>query len=80
MPSGTTPRVRASSSSPYSSVWKPLPSAQRAAAYLVCAVAALVAAGLTAFGMLGIRSDRSLEEAQAPVASGHDDTRQPAPM
>lgn len=50
-------------------------------AYLVCAVAALVAAGLTAFGMLGIRSDRSLEEeAQAPVASGHDDTRQPAPM
>lgn len=47
----------------------------------MCAVAALVAAGLTAFGMLGIRSDRSLEEeAQAPVASGHDDTRQPAPM
>lgn len=49
-------------------------------AYLVCGVAAAVAAALTAFGMIGVRTRRSAEnELSAPLPPGHDDTPEPAP-
>ncbi|WP_081237997.1 MFS transporter [Streptomyces viridosporus] len=49
-------------------------------AYLVCGVAALVAAALTAFGMIGLRSDHSAGDADsAPRSPGRDDAPAPAP-
>ncbi|PWJ04666.1 MFS transporter [Streptomyces sp. NWU49] len=49
-------------------------------AYLVCGVAALVAAALTAFGMIGLRSDHSATDADsAPRSPGRDDAPAPAP-
>ncbi|MER6404008.1 MFS transporter [Streptomyces viridosporus] len=49
-------------------------------AYLVCGAAALVAAALTAFGMIGLRSDHSATGADsAPRSPGRDDAPAPAP-
>ncbi|EFE66564.1 integral membrane efflux protein [Streptomyces viridosporus ATCC 14672] len=49
-------------------------------AYLVCGAAALVAAALTAFGMIGLRSDHSATDADsAPRSPGRDDVPAPAP-
>ncbi|MFF9217144.1 MFS transporter [Streptomyces viridosporus] len=49
-------------------------------AYLVCGVAALVAAALTAFGMIGLRSDHSATGADsAPRSPGLDGAPAPAP-
>ncbi|MFE6935829.1 MFS transporter [Streptomyces sp. NPDC057699] len=49
-------------------------------AFLVCGVAAAVAAVLTAFGMIGVRTHRSAgDEASAPSSAGADGKGRPAP-
>uniref|UniRef100_A0AAU1LLL5 MFS transporter n=1 Tax=Streptomyces sp. NBC_00148 TaxID=2903626 RepID=A0AAU1LLL5_9ACTN len=49
-------------------------------AFLVCGVAAAVAAVLTAFGMIGVRTHRSAgDEASAPSSAGADGKARPAP-
>ncbi|MFD4898136.1 MFS transporter [Streptomyces sp. NPDC058411] len=49
-------------------------------AFLVCGVAAAVAAVLTAFGMIGVRTHRSAgDEASAPSSAGADGRTRPAP-
>lgn len=49
-------------------------------AFLVCGAAAAVAAALTAFGMIGVRSRRSsADPASAPEPAGPDGAAEPAP-
>ncbi|MFE4214261.1 MFS transporter [Streptomyces sp. NPDC056844] len=49
-------------------------------AFLVCGVAAAVAAVLTAFGMIGVRTHRHAgDEASAPSSAGGDGRARPAP-
>ncbi|MFJ8924097.1 MFS transporter [Streptomyces sp. NPDC102415] len=49
-------------------------------AFLVCGVAAAVAAVLTAFGMIGVRTHRSAgDEASVPSSAAGDDRARPAP-
>ncbi|MET9150452.1 MFS transporter [Streptomyces griseoflavus] len=49
-------------------------------AYLVCAVAAAVAAALTAFGMIGLRGSGSVEDEESDAASSAHDGTAPDPV
>ncbi|MET9368901.1 MFS transporter [Streptomyces griseoflavus] len=49
-------------------------------AYLVCAVAAAVAAALTAFGMIGLRGSGSVEDEESVAASSAHDGTAPDPV
>src|SRR5690606_39592547 len=49
-------------------------------AYVVCAIAAVVAAALTAFGMIGIKNTQGREDEESGAPSSAADGRTPDPV